>query len=102
MGLTCSHLAPHEVQVVSLGASGSVFGLFAVSVLVRFRWNIFRLIEAVVLGQFVFARLKEEAISMLAVKSAKHFAINHVAHVGGALFGVLLITLLSRLPTVSE
>lgn len=91
----------HGMQVVSLGASGSVFGLFAVSVLVRFRPNIFRLIEAVVLGQFVFARLREEALMMLSVKSTKHFAINHVAHVGGAMVGVFLILLCSKLPSSS-
>ena len=90
------------MQVVSLGASGSVFGLFAVSVLVRFRPNIFRLIEAVILGQFVIGRLRDEAAVMLAVKSTKHYAINHVAHVGGALFGVLFFFICSKLSSGPE
>ncbi len=37
----------------SLGASGAVFGLFAVSVLCKLSFNFKKLLEAAILGQFV-------------------------------------------------
>ena len=37
----------------SLGASGAVFGLFAVSVLCKLSFNLKKLLEAAILGQFV-------------------------------------------------
>ena len=37
----------------SLGASGAVFGLFAVAVLLKLRFNLQKLVECLVLGQFV-------------------------------------------------
>lgn len=40
-------------NAVSVGASGAIFGLFAVSVLVRLRWDLRRLLEGAILGQFV-------------------------------------------------
>ncbi|PNH10040.1 putative rhomboid protease ydcA, partial [Tetrabaena socialis] len=40
-------------NVVSVGASGAIFGLFAVSVMARLRPNLKSLLEATVLGQFV-------------------------------------------------
>ena len=42
---------------VSLGASGAVFGLFAVSVLVKLSFNLKKLIECGILGQFVIKQL---------------------------------------------
>ena len=42
---------------ISLGASGAVFGLFAVSVLVKLSFNIKKLIECGILGQFVIKQL---------------------------------------------
>ncbi|EFJ13687.1 hypothetical protein SELMODRAFT_49801, partial [Selaginella moellendorffii] len=40
-------------NVVSIGASGAVFGLFAISVLVKLSWDWRKLLEVLVLGQFV-------------------------------------------------
>ena len=44
-------------NVVSLGASGAVFGLFTVSVLLKLSFNFRKLLECVVLGQFVIQQL---------------------------------------------
>lgn len=42
---------------ISLGASGAVFGLFAVSVLCKISFNLKKLIECGILGQFVIKQL---------------------------------------------
>ncbi|KAL5655176.1 hypothetical protein ACJX0J_034495, partial [Zea mays] len=38
---------------VSLGASGAVFGLFTISVLVKMSWDWRKILEVLILGQFV-------------------------------------------------
>ena len=40
-------------NTVSMGASGAVFGLFAVAVLLKLRFSFRKLVEFLVLGQFV-------------------------------------------------
>ncbi|GAB0489523.1 hypothetical protein MMPV_000743 [Pyropia vietnamensis] len=83
-------------STISAGASGAVFGLFVVAVLLRSRWGVRGLVEMAVLGQFVINRLRDEARSALAapqmVGGVKVTgSTNHVAHLGGALAGVLLL-----------
>ena len=78
--------------VVSLGASGAVFGLFAVSVLIRLQWSWRRLVEVLILGQFVVSQVLGE-IQQVGVADG----INRVAHLGGAVAGVILIVGLHRL-----
>ncbi|MFO0755252.1 MAG: rhomboid family intramembrane serine protease [Byssovorax sp.] len=75
-----------------LGASGSVFGLFVVSVLIKVRKSVRNLIEALILGQFVIAQIITETKSLGASDG-----IGHVAHLGGALTGGLLVFGLSKL-----
>ncbi|GLC45299.1 hypothetical protein PLESTM_001717500 [Pleodorina starrii] len=84
---------------VSVGASGAIFGLFAVSVLTRLRWNLKQLLEAVVLGQFVVRQVLEEAKNQVAGGlMVGGMAVSHAAHLAGAAVGVLLVLLLQGLP----
>lgn len=71
---------------VSLGASGAVFGLFSVSVASKVSWDWRRLVEVVILGQFVVQQVFAE-LSRVGVSDG----INRVAHLGGALVGVVLV-----------
>jgi membrane associated rhomboid family serine protease len=90
---------------VSLGASGSVFALFIVAVGAKLRPSLKKLTEAAVLGSFVFSQIQNEVKAQAAVLGggggvvAGGGVVSHVAHLGGALAGVLLLALLSRLPS---
>jgi membrane associated rhomboid family serine protease len=77
---------------VGLGASGAVFGLFVVSVLIKLKWNARNLLEVVILGQFVLAQIISEAKSVGASDG-----IGHLTHLGGAITGGLLVFGLSKL-----
>jgi membrane associated rhomboid family serine protease len=77
---------------VLLGASGAVFGLFTVSVLTRISWHWRHLLEVVVLGQFVIVQTISEARNIRAMDG-----IGHLAHVGGAVTGALLIFAMAQL-----
>ena len=81
---------------VSLGASGAVFGLFAVSVLVKLKLNWKRILEVIILGQFVLERFYSEARMVANVGGVGSSGVNHVAHLAGALVGVLLIAVLNK------
>jgi membrane associated rhomboid family serine protease len=74
-----------------LGASGAVFGLFVVSVLIRLKWSLRRIVEAVILGQFVVMQVLSETKSL-----GDNDGIGHLAHVGGALSGAALVFFVSR------
>ncbi|OUZ99962.1 Peptidase S54 [Macleaya cordata] len=86
---------------VSIGASGSVFGLFAISVLVKMCWDWRKILEVLVLGQFVIKRVMEAAQASAGLSGTFNGgsalqSVNHIAHVSGALIGVGLVWLLSK------
>ncbi|KAL6533910.1 Rhomboid-like protein 11, chloroplastic [Orobanche hederae] len=94
-------------NVVSIGASGAVFGLFAVSVLVKMSWDWRKILEVLILGQFVVEKVMEaaQASARLGGSLRGGFGlqnVNHIAHLSGALVGVLLIWLLSSVPSPTD
>lgn len=90
-------------QAVFVGASGAVYGLFAVSVLVRFRWSWKRLVEFAVIGNFVAAKNAQEMTALGAAAARKFVGaksltrVNHLGHLSGAAAGVVLVILLKSI-----
>ena len=76
---------------MSIGASGAVFGLFAVSTIAKLSWEELvdwrKLVEVTVLGEFVFRQVASEL--SVAAKGGR-FGINHVAHLSGAIAGLVM------------
>jgi membrane associated rhomboid family serine protease len=79
----------HEGTLV--GASGAVFGLFMVSVLLRLRLEWRRILEVVILGQFVVSQVMEETERLGAQDG-----ISHLTHVGGAITGAVFVAAITR------
>jgi membrane associated rhomboid family serine protease len=76
---------------VSMGASGAVFGLFAVSIASRLSWHDLDwrgLLEVVVLAEFVVGRVLSEMRTAAAGGVA---GVNHVAHLSGAAAGLAFV-----------
>ncbi|KAL3650838.1 Rhomboid-like protein 11, chloroplastic [Castilleja foliolosa] len=94
-------------NAVSIGASGAVFGLFAVSVLVKMSWDWRKILEVLILGQFVVEKVMEAAQASASTGGGLRGGValqnvNHIAHLSGALIGVVLIWLLSRVPSPTD
>ncbi|XP_022750202.1 rhomboid-like protein 11, chloroplastic [Durio zibethinus] len=90
-------------NAVSVGASGAVFGLFAISVLVKMSWDWRKILEVLILGQFVIEKVMEAAQASTGLSGSSYSlqSVNHIAHLSGALIGVLLVWLLSKIPSQS-
>ncbi|XP_028053968.1 rhomboid-like protein 11, chloroplastic [Camellia sinensis] len=91
-------------NAVSVGASGAVFGLFAISVLVKMSWDWRKILEVLILGQFVVEKVMEAAQASTGLSGSFRGGyalqnVNHIAHLSGALIGVALVWLLSRVPS---
>ncbi|KAF5835352.1 hypothetical protein DUNSADRAFT_7518 [Dunaliella salina] len=104
MGAAFASYLLSPANTVSVGASGAIFGLFAVSVLSRLQLNLRSLLESLVLGQFVMTQVLSELKSQMrgGLTLAGGLQVSHLAHLGGALAGVLLVLLLQRLPAGDE
>ncbi|KAL2901938.1 Rhomboid-like protein 11 chloroplastic, partial [Bienertia sinuspersici] len=85
-------------NAVSVGASGAVFDLFAISVLVKMSMDWRKIPEVLILGQFVIEKastgLSNGFIGTYSIQN-----VSHIAHLPGALVGVLWVWLVSRVPT---
>ncbi|KAG8375545.1 hypothetical protein BUALT_Bualt10G0110900 [Buddleja alternifolia] len=95
-------------NAVSIGASGAVFGLFAISVLVKMSWDWRKILEVLILGQFVVEKVMEAAQASASIGGNLRGGgyalqnVNHIAHLSGALVGVVLIWLLSSVPSPTD
>ena len=80
-----------DEKILSLGASGSVFGLFSVSLLLNKRKDWKEWVEVLVLGPFVVSYMLAEYTSLGANDS-----VSHSAHLIGGILGPIIFKLLKR------
>eukprot|EP01025_Chloroclados_australasicus_P038956 TRINITY_DN4019_c1_g1_i1.p1 TRINITY_DN4019_c1_g1~~TRINITY_DN4019_c1_g1_i1.p1 ORF type:complete len:203 (-),score=12.38 TRINITY_DN4019_c1_g1_i1:343-951(-) len=99
-GVLMSYIfATKKNEVVFLGASGAVFGLFIFSLITKMKFHFKKLIEAVVLAPFVWQQVVGELKSQLSGGTVvgAGLSVSHIAHLGGVLTALLLFYLLAVL-----
>ncbi|KAI3867530.1 hypothetical protein MKW92_023350, partial [Papaver armeniacum] len=64
-------------------------------------WDWRKILEVLILGQFVIEKVMEEAQASTRIPGASSTmqSVNHIAHFSGALVGASLVWLLSRFPS---
>jgi len=87
-------------NMFTLGASGAVYGLFVMAVLLRAQFSWYRIMEAVILGQFVVQRVLDEVKHQ--ITSGNGGGISHLAHIGGASVAVALVLALVYFVRIGE
>jgi membrane associated rhomboid family serine protease len=80
---------------VLVGASGAVFGMFVTSFLLKLRFSFRKLLEAFAVAPFVWTQLMSNVSAQWGNAGGN---VAYIAHLGGALTGLLMVTLLSILP----
>ncbi|KAM7258136.1 hypothetical protein ACFE04_013877 [Oxalis oulophora] len=92
-------------NAVSVGASGAVFGLFAISVLLKMSWDWKKILEVLILGQFVIGRVTETVQTSTALplpgRGNAMQNVNYSAHLSGALIGALLVWFIGKVSAKS-
>lgn len=78
-------------HVVSLGASGAVFGLFVAATLLKFQFDWRSLVEFLVLGQFAFSQVSSE------LTGPRRPGVDSVAHIAGAFAGIIAYVVVRKL-----
>uniref|UniRef100_A0A7S4R5R1 Peptidase S54 rhomboid domain-containing protein n=1 Tax=Alexandrium monilatum TaxID=311494 RepID=A0A7S4R5R1_9DINO len=77
-------------HIVSLGASGAVFGLFVAATLAKISPDWRSLVECYVLGQFAWSQLQME------FTGPYRPGVDHTAHIAGAVGGLLAFLIVRR------
>ena len=84
---------------MGLGASGAVFGLYVLSIGVRlanFSWR--KLVDVAAITPFVVAQISSNVGAQLTGGGALGLNVAYMAHLGGAVTGLLLAALQLLLP----
>ena len=93
-------------NMVTLGASGAVFGMFTITVLLKLRQQSLRsMLEVAILAPFVWERIQQELQMQMAAGAAGAAAgtvVSHVSHIAGAIMGVLLVAATASLPEAQD
>lgn len=95
-GAAIAFLATASPKAAIVGASGSVFGLLVVSIAAKLSsFNFRRLVELCVIAPFVYSQLLSNVNAQISGVGGN---ISYIGHIGGALTGLVLVTILALLP----
>lgn len=75
------------------GASGAIYGMFVVAVLLKLEASVGKMLEVLILGQYMITQVLSEVQAQFLGKDP---GVSHLGHLGGATAGALMIFLLMR------